>query len=174
MCVSGYEKHNRTFTIKRHFWSSGSIKHYSSGIRSIVRKYLIVAGPEVRKKKKKDSTIDDKRRLSLSFFFSFPISIALYIMSPASTTARVYDITSDTATLPTDEMFEVMKMASRGDDVFQVWTMQQRIIALIFFARLTYHMTNHFIDDYLGRWRCQGAWSLHGWSLGSWSCFVLR
>ncbi|KAI7886332.1 hypothetical protein K492DRAFT_187775 [Lichtheimia hyalospora FSU 10163] len=40
-------------------------------------------------------------------------------MSPASTTARVYDITSDTATLPTDEMFEVMKLASRGDDVFQ-------------------------------------------------------
>ncbi|KAI8064643.1 pyridoxal phosphate-dependent transferase [Gongronella butleri] len=29
-----------------------------------------------------------------------------------------YDITSDTATQPTDELFEVMKTASRGDDVF--------------------------------------------------------
>lgn len=57
-------------------------------------------------------------------------------MSPASTTARVYDLTSDTATLPTDEMFEVMKMASRGDDVFQVRTMQQSITALIFFAQI--------------------------------------
>ncbi|KAI9315524.1 pyridoxal phosphate-dependent transferase, partial [Dichotomocladium elegans] len=30
-----------------------------------------------------------------------------------------YDLTSDTATVPTDDMFEVMKMASRGDDVMQ-------------------------------------------------------
>ena len=33
---------------------------------------------------------------------------------------RVYDFRSDTVTAPTDEMFEVMKAASRGDDVFQV------------------------------------------------------
>lgn len=72
-------------------------------------------------------------------------------MSPASTTARVYDLTSDTATLPTDEMFEVMKMASRGDDVFQVRTMQQSITALTFFSHAyLYHMTNHFFDDYVG------------------------
>ncbi|KAI8136913.1 pyridoxal phosphate-dependent transferase [Fennellomyces sp. T-0311] len=32
---------------------------------------------------------------------------------------KVYDFRSDTVTAPTDEMFEVMKAASRGDDVFQ-------------------------------------------------------
>ncbi|KAI9248416.1 pyridoxal phosphate-dependent transferase [Sporodiniella umbellata] len=31
----------------------------------------------------------------------------------------VYDFTSDTSTAPTDEMFEVMKTATRGDDVYQ-------------------------------------------------------
>ncbi|CEP12937.1 hypothetical protein [Parasitella parasitica] len=31
---------------------------------------------------------------------------------------RFYDITSDTATEPTDDMFGIMKTASRGDDVF--------------------------------------------------------
>ncbi|KAF1807535.1 pyridoxal phosphate-dependent transferase [Mucor lusitanicus] len=31
---------------------------------------------------------------------------------------RFYDITSDTATEPTDDMFELMKSASKGDDVF--------------------------------------------------------
>ncbi|SAL98580.1 hypothetical protein [Absidia glauca] len=30
----------------------------------------------------------------------------------------VYDLTSDTATQPTDDMFDLMKTASRGDDVF--------------------------------------------------------
>ncbi|KAI8084458.1 pyridoxal phosphate-dependent transferase [Halteromyces radiatus] len=30
----------------------------------------------------------------------------------------LYDLTSDTATQPTDEMFDIMKTASRGDDVF--------------------------------------------------------
>ncbi|KAI8979396.1 pyridoxal phosphate-dependent transferase [Mycotypha africana] len=30
-----------------------------------------------------------------------------------------YDLTSDTATQPTDEMFDIMKAASRGDDVFE-------------------------------------------------------
>ncbi|ORY92241.1 pyridoxal phosphate-dependent transferase [Syncephalastrum racemosum] len=47
-------------------------------------------------------------------------------MSPtaASATAKngtksvVYDMTSDTATIPTDDMFDLMKTASRGDDVF--------------------------------------------------------
>ncbi|KAI9264923.1 pyridoxal phosphate-dependent transferase [Phascolomyces articulosus] len=33
--------------------------------------------------------------------------------------AKVYDFRSDTVTAPTDEMFEIMKAASRGDDVFQ-------------------------------------------------------
>lgn len=32
----------------------------------------------------------------------------------------VYDLTSDTATQPTDDMFDLMKTASRGDDVFSV------------------------------------------------------
>lgn len=31
-----------------------------------------------------------------------------------------YDFSSDTATVPTNEMFDIMKLASRGDDVFQV------------------------------------------------------
>lgn len=33
---------------------------------------------------------------------------------------RFFDITSDTATEPTDEMFDMMKTASKGDDVFGV------------------------------------------------------
>lgn len=33
---------------------------------------------------------------------------------------RFFDITSDTATEPTDDMFELMKAASKGDDVFGV------------------------------------------------------
>lgn len=32
---------------------------------------------------------------------------------------KFYDFRSDTVTAPTDEMFEVMKNASRGDDVFE-------------------------------------------------------
>ncbi|KAI8051923.1 pyridoxal phosphate-dependent transferase [Gilbertella persicaria] len=45
-------------------------------------------------------------------------------MSPLSTCLNtekpfVYDFTSDTATIPTDEMFDIMKAASRGDDVYQ-------------------------------------------------------
>jgi threonine aldolase len=34
--------------------------------------------------------------------------------------AKVFDFRSDTVTAPTDEMFDIMKSASRGDDVFQV------------------------------------------------------
>lgn len=33
---------------------------------------------------------------------------------------KIYDLLSDTATEPTDEMFDIMKLASRGDDVFAV------------------------------------------------------
>ncbi|KAI9269924.1 pyridoxal phosphate-dependent transferase [Sporodiniella umbellata] len=33
--------------------------------------------------------------------------------------ALVFDLTSDTATIPTDEMFDIMKTATRGDDVYQ-------------------------------------------------------
>lgn len=33
---------------------------------------------------------------------------------------QMYDLQSDTSTTPTDEMFEIMKLASRGDDVFSV------------------------------------------------------
>jgi threonine aldolase len=32
----------------------------------------------------------------------------------------IYDMTSDTATKPTDQMFEIMKQATRGDDVYHV------------------------------------------------------
>lgn len=41
-------------------------------------------------------------------------------MSPLATDSYVQDMTSDTATIPTDEMFDIMKQASRGDDVFAV------------------------------------------------------
>ncbi|KAI8356746.1 pyridoxal phosphate-dependent transferase [Choanephora cucurbitarum] len=45
-------------------------------------------------------------------------------MSPLFTSTNaekpfVYDFTSDTATIPTDEMFDIMKAATRGDDVYQ-------------------------------------------------------
>lgn len=33
---------------------------------------------------------------------------------------KLYDFRSDTVTAPTDEMFDLMKNASRSDDVFQV------------------------------------------------------
>jgi threonine aldolase len=33
---------------------------------------------------------------------------------------KIVDLISDTATQPTDIMFDVMKMASRGDDVYGV------------------------------------------------------
>lgn len=46
-------------------------------------------------------------------------------MSPLFTSTNaekpfIYDFTSDTATIPTDEMFDIMKAATRGDDVYQV------------------------------------------------------
>lgn len=34
--------------------------------------------------------------------------------------AKLYDFRSDTVTAPTDEMFEVMKQATRNDSVFEV------------------------------------------------------
>ncbi|KAI9478835.1 MAG: pyridoxal phosphate-dependent transferase [Benjaminiella poitrasii] len=46
-------------------------------------------------------------------------------MSPLSTIHRnsdkpfIFDMVSDTATIPTDEMFDIMKAATRGDDVYQ-------------------------------------------------------
>jgi threonine aldolase len=46
-------------------------------------------------------------------------------MSPLATSLNadkpfIYDMVSDTATIPTDEMFDIMKAATRGDDVYQV------------------------------------------------------
>lgn len=59
--------------------------------------------------------------ISQVFFSSLFLLIE---MSPSSTGGdaieHVYDFTSDTATIPTDDMFDIMKMASRGDDVFAV------------------------------------------------------
>jgi hypothetical protein len=61
--------------------------------------------------------------LSLTFF---PLSISLHKkMSPLATHIHaekpfIFDLTSDTATIPTDEMFDIMKTATRGDDVYQV------------------------------------------------------
>lgn len=33
---------------------------------------------------------------------------------------KIYDLQSDTATEPTDDMFDIMRSASRSDDVFGV------------------------------------------------------
>lgn len=45
-------------------------------------------------------------------------------MSPLSTGVNadkpfIFDMTSDTATIPTDDMFDIMKAATRGDDVYE-------------------------------------------------------
>jgi hypothetical protein len=37
-----------------------------------------------------------------------------------SNSDQIYDFRSDTVTKPTDEMFDIMRNASRGDDVFNV------------------------------------------------------
>lgn len=55
-------------------------------------------------------------------------------MSPLATSLNadkplIFDLTSDTATVPTDEMFDIMKAATRGDDVYQVrCPMKEQII----------------------------------------------
>ena len=60
-------------------------------------------------------------------------------MSPVIDNAareHVHDLTSDTATIPTDEMFDIMKTATRGDDVFGVslarWICHQMISFVLF------------------------------------------
>jgi hypothetical protein len=57
-----------------------------------------------------------KRLLSRSVLAS--PNIRLFSSMPHS--SEVFDLTSDTATRPTDEMFDMMKSAHRGDDVFAV------------------------------------------------------
>ena len=42
----------------------------------------------------------------------------------------VYDFVSDTATQPTDEMFEIMKQATRGDDVYLVSLLKPPLIVI--------------------------------------------
>lgn len=45
----------------------------------------------------------------------------------------VVDLTSDTATQPTDDMFDIMKLASRSDDVFAVsFLLQSTLSSLIY------------------------------------------
>lgn len=67
-----------------------------------------------------------KSPLGLPLPFSFSLLFFLAEkMSPSinSVTDKkpfIYDLISDTATVPTDEMFEIMKAATRGDDVYQV------------------------------------------------------
>lgn len=43
-----------------------------------------------------------------------------HVVKKVDPTAKLYDFRSDTVTAPTDEMFDLMKHASRSDDVFQV------------------------------------------------------
>lgn len=65
---------------------------------------------------------------SLSFFFffrSFFLSSFSHKMSPFVNSVNekkpfIYDFVSDTATIPTEDMFDIMKLATCGDDVFQV------------------------------------------------------
>ncbi|KAI8372742.1 pyridoxal phosphate-dependent transferase [Radiomyces spectabilis] len=42
------------------------------------------------------------------------------VADPYGARLTAYDLTSDTATAPTDTMFDIMKAASRGDDVFNM------------------------------------------------------
>lgn len=42
-----------------------------------------------------------------------------HVVKKVDPTAKLYDFRSDTVTAPTDEMFDLMKHASRSDDVFQ-------------------------------------------------------
>lgn len=57
-----------------------------------------------------------------SNFFRF---YSTYPSSPSkikikSNSDQIYDFRSDTVTKPTDEMFDIMRNASRGDDVYNV------------------------------------------------------
>lgn len=53
--------------------------------------------------------------------------------------AKLYDFRSDTVTAPTDEMFDLMKSASRSDDVFQV------SFKFILFHIMVIHISSLFI-----------------------------
>lgn len=75
-----------------------------------------------------------KQQISAAFSLSFFIHIMLLsitkrvlIHSPGRMTRpmstyipKIFDLTSDTATEPTDDHFDMMKTASRKDDVFGV------------------------------------------------------
>lgn len=43
------------------------------------------------------------------------------------------DLTSDTATQPTDDMFDIMKLASRSDDVFAVSPLLQSTLSSLIY-----------------------------------------
>lgn len=51
----------------------------------------------------------------------------------------IYDFVSDTATIPTEDMFDVMKLATCGDDVFQVIRLTHifKLFNLTFYQRAT-------------------------------------
>ena len=76
-------------------------------------------------------------------------------MSPVIDTAareHVHDLTSDTATIPTDEMFDIMKTATRGDDVFGVSLMRwncHQMISFVFFD-----FCRPFLDPMLIKFIC--------------------
>jgi threonine aldolase len=55
--------------------------------------------------------------------------------------AKLYDFRSDTVTAPTDEMFDIMKAASRNDDVFQV----RKKNAYMPYGTCTFRMNYRFI-----------------------------
>jgi hypothetical protein len=56
----------------------------------------------------------------LTFVPLSPPSYRLFSTTIMPHQQNVIDLQSDTATEPTDEMFDIMKSATRGDDVFAV------------------------------------------------------
>ena len=55
---------------------------------------------------------------SFRYYSTYPSSFFKFKLK--SNSDQVYDFRSDTVTKPTDEMFDIMRNASRGDDVFNV------------------------------------------------------
>jgi hypothetical protein len=71
-----------------------------------------------------------KMTLRITDHYKFTMVVRLVLVRGLSTYSRsnmgylkgkfIYDMVSDTATKPTDQMFEIMKQATREDDVYHV------------------------------------------------------
>lgn len=60
---------------------------------------------------------------SFRFYSTYPSS-----SSKIKIKDQIYDFRSDTVTKPTDEMFDIMRNATRGDDVFNVNVLEKVLI----------------------------------------------